>query len=57
MSMKDRIIEDVFNRVLEELWELGGCDASDERSKGWDDAIDAAIQSVEVLRGQLKGKR
>lgn len=41
--MTDLIIKD---KVLEILKNLGGCDAKDEYSKGWDDAIDAAYNDV-----------
>jgi len=33
-------------KVLEVLNILGGCDAQDEYSKGWDDAVDAAYNDV-----------
>lgn len=32
--------------IIEKLNEIGGCDASDDFSKGWDKAIDAAIEAV-----------
>lgn len=32
--------------VIEKLNEIGGCNASDNFSKGWDKAIDAAIEAV-----------
>lgn len=32
--------------VVEKLNEIGGCNASDDFSKGWDKAIDAAIEAV-----------
>lgn len=35
--------------VVEKLNAIGGCDASDEWSNGWDKAIDAAIEAVEKL--------
>lgn len=35
--------------IIEKLNEIGGCDASDDFSKGWDKAIDAAIEAVEKL--------
>ena len=41
--MTDLISKD---KVLDILKNLGGCDAQDEYSKGWDDAIDAAYNDV-----------
>lgn len=35
--------------IIEKLNEIGGCDASDEWSKGWDQAIDTAVKAVEKL--------
>ena len=35
--------------VIKKLNEIGGCDASDEWSKGWDRAIDMAVKAVEKL--------
>ena len=35
--------------IIEKLNEIGGCDASDEWSKGWDKAIDTAVKAVEKL--------
>lgn len=35
--------------VIEKLNEIGGCDATDEWSKGWDKAIDTAVKAVEKL--------
>lgn len=35
--------------IIRKLNEIGGCDASDEWSKGWDKAIDTAVKAVEKL--------
>lgn len=35
--------------VVEKLNAIGGCDASDDFSKGWDKAVDTAIEAVEKL--------
>lgn len=35
--------------IIKKLNEIGGCDASDEWSKGWDKAIDTAVKAVEIL--------
>lgn len=40
--IKRKAVNDILN-------ELGGCDASDDFSEGWDKAIDAAIEAVEKL--------
>lgn len=32
--------------VEQMLKDLGGCDASDEESRGWDKAIDAAMEGL-----------
>lgn len=35
--------------VLELIKELGGCDAQDDKSKGWDAACDALYEAVEKI--------
>lgn len=35
--------------IIEKLNEIGGCDAADDFSKGWDKAIDAAIKEIKKL--------
>ncbi len=35
--------------IIKKLNEIGGCDASDDFSKGWDKAVDTAIEAVEKL--------
>lgn len=35
--------------IIEELNRIGGCDATDEWSKGWDAAIEAAIKIAETV--------
>ncbi|MCX4340019.1 MAG: hypothetical protein OSJ72_10280 [Lachnospiraceae bacterium] len=38
-------------RILLRLHEAGGCDAQDDYSKGWDEAITEAIKIVEEETG------
>lgn len=40
--------ENIRRAIIEELNRIGGCDASDEWSKGWDAAIDKAIKIAET---------
>lgn len=40
--------ENIRRVIIEELNRIGGCDASDEWSKGWDAAIEAAIKIAET---------
>lgn len=44
----DEIIKNNFNtqNLLQELLNAGGCDASDEYSKGWDEAMEEAYTIV-----------
>ncbi len=35
--------------IIKKLNEIGGCDASDDFGKGWDKAVDTAIEAVEKL--------
>lgn len=35
--------------VVEKLNAIGGCDATDDFSKGWDKAVDTSIEAVEKL--------
>lgn len=35
--------------IIEKLNEIGGYDASDDFGKGWDKAVDTAIEAVEKL--------
>lgn len=35
--------------VLKTLHELGGCDAKNEYTKGWDDAINTAYEEISKL--------
>lgn len=37
--------------ILLRLHQIGGCDATDKYSKGWDDAITEAIRIVEEEMG------
>ena len=43
---KHRKESDIAKEVLQILHELGGCDATDEWSKGWDEAIDTAYDEI-----------
>ena len=36
-----------FEKILEKLTDIGGCDADCAYDKGWDDAIDEAISIVQ----------
>ncbi|MBQ8133557.1 MAG: hypothetical protein IJ711_00070 [Lachnospiraceae bacterium] len=38
-------------KILRKLHEAGGCDAVDDRAKGWDEAISEAISIVEEATG------
>ncbi len=40
--------ENIRRAIIEELNRIGGCDATDEWSKGWDAAIDKAIKIAET---------
>lgn len=42
-----RADDNILSRIRQELIDAGGCDASDDCSKGWDMAIDTAIRIVE----------
>ena len=44
----DEIIKEKFNTnvLLQDLMNAGGCDANDEYSKGWDEAIEEAYNIV-----------
>lgn len=35
--------------IIEKLNEIGGCDATDDWGKGWDEAIDTAIKEIKKL--------
>lgn len=35
--------------IIEKLNEIGGCDATNEWSEGWDKAIDTAVKAAEKL--------
>lgn len=41
--------ENIRRVIIEELNRIGGCDSSDEWSKGWDAAIEAAIKIAETV--------
>lgn len=40
---------DKIIKILKEIHNLGGCDATDDYSKGWDDAIDAVLDKIEEI--------
>lgn len=40
--------ENIRRAIIKELNRIGGCDSSDEWSKGWDAAIEAAIKIAET---------
>ena len=39
-----------LDRLHNYLHEIGGCDADDDWSKGWDDAVDTIINQIEEWR-------
>ena len=41
--------------VEQMLKDLGGCDASDEESRGWDKAIDAALYGLGTIKNEDAG--
>lgn len=42
-----RVIRDlILNDIYKIIFELGGCDALDNYSKGWDDAINAVGNEI-----------
>lgn len=41
--------ENIRRAIIKELNRIGGCDSSDEWSKGWDAAIEAAIKIAETV--------
>ena len=41
--------ENIRKTIIEELNRIGGCDATDDWSKGWDAAIEAAIKIAETV--------
>lgn len=45
------------DKVLEVIHSLGGCDASDEYTKGWDDAISAVYDEVAKLIDVVNKKK
>ena len=46
-----RVKKKKAKRILLRLHEVGGCDAQDDYSKGWDEAITEAIKIVEEETG------
>lgn len=45
-----RTMKVAIQEVLKIIHNIGGCDASDEYSKGWDDACNTIYGEVEKLR-------
>lgn len=41
--------------VLEEIHVIGGCDALDDFSRGWDSAIDTVYRKLEEILPENKG--
>lgn len=50
-GLRDGIMDTSMKSILRKLHEIGGCDASDAWSQGWDAAIDEAIKIVEDESG------
>jgi len=48
---RERVKKKKAKRILLQLHEAGGCDAQDDYSKGWDEAITEAIRIVEKETG------
>ena len=48
----DEMIKEIFNTkdLLQDLLDAGGCDASDEYSKGWDEAM---VEAYNIVRHHL----
>lgn len=44
-------MQEKVKNILLRLHNAGGCDAQDDRSKGWDEAITEAIRIVEEETG------
>ena len=44
-----------FEKILERLTDVGGCDADCAYDKGWDDAIDEAISIVQKVAKEYNG--
>ena len=43
-----------FEKILERLTDVGGCDADCAYDKGWDDAIGEAISIVQGVAKEIK---
>lgn len=57
-ELTDEMIKENFNShdLLQDLINAGGCDASDEYSKGWDEAMEEAYNIVCHHLNQVKEK-
>ena len=51
-----RVKKKKAKRILLRLHEAGGCDAQDDYSKGWDEAITEAIK-ITLCAGRNGGRR
>ncbi|MBJ1788788.1 hypothetical protein JFI91_16510, partial [Enterococcus faecalis] len=40
--------------LIQALYDIGGCDAEDEWSRGYDDGVNAAIEVIKELKVQGK---
>ncbi|EPI34224.1 hypothetical protein D351_00487, partial [Enterococcus faecalis WKS-26-18-2] len=40
--------------LIQALYDIGGCDAEDEWSRGYDDGVNAAIEVVKEIKVQEK---
>lgn len=49
--IKERAVKDTAKEIQQMLHDLGGCDATDDWSKGWDKAIDTAYEAIEKCYG------
>ncbi len=55
-STAQGMAEETAKRILLRLHDAGGCDARDDHSKGWDEAITEAIRIVEEETGTRIGE-
>ena len=47
-------MKELVEKILEKLTDIGGCDATCDFDKGWDDAIDEAISIVQKVAKEYK---
>lgn len=48
-------MQEVFKKIIEKINEAGGCDATSEYDKGWDEAIEHAIEIVKHAAAECNG--